>query len=161
MAFVIWGSASGKTSYRIMMTSSNGKIFRVTGPLCGEYTGHRWIPLTKASNAEIWCVLISAWTHGWLNNRDAGDLKRHGAHYDVTVMWYRKVSKVFKCSCHIGICKARAKFKSASNTKERSNVSRFCELTVRRVTVVKFESDKRTQRILFKSCEKGVILPWF
>ena len=23
------------------MTSSNGNIFRVTGPLCGEFTGHR------------------------------------------------------------------------------------------------------------------------
>ena len=29
------------------MTSSNGSIFRVTGPLCGEFTGHRWIPLTR------------------------------------------------------------------------------------------------------------------
>ena len=28
----------------IMMTSSNGNIFRVIGPLCGEFTGHRWIP---------------------------------------------------------------------------------------------------------------------
>ena len=27
----------------IMMTSSNGKIFRVTGPLWGEFTGNRWI----------------------------------------------------------------------------------------------------------------------
>ena len=26
-----------------MMTSSNGNIFRVTGPLCGEFTGHRRI----------------------------------------------------------------------------------------------------------------------
>ena len=34
-----------------MMTSSNGNIFRITGPLCGEFTGHRWIPLTKASDA--------------------------------------------------------------------------------------------------------------
>ena len=31
----------------VMMTSSNGNIFRVTGPLCGEITCHRWIPLTK------------------------------------------------------------------------------------------------------------------
>ena len=36
-----------------MMTSSNGNIFRVTGPLCGEFTGHRWIPRTKASDAEL------------------------------------------------------------------------------------------------------------
>ena len=36
-----------------MMTSSNGNIFRVTGLLCGEFTGRRWIPHTKASNAEL------------------------------------------------------------------------------------------------------------
>ena len=36
-----------------MMTSSNGNIFRVTGPLWGEFTGDRWIPLTKASDAEL------------------------------------------------------------------------------------------------------------
>ena len=43
-----------------MMTSSNGNIFRVTGPLCGEFTGHQWIPLTKASDVELWCFLWSA-----------------------------------------------------------------------------------------------------
>ena len=41
--------------YRLMMTSSNGNIFRVTGPLWGEFTGHRWILPTKASGAELWC----------------------------------------------------------------------------------------------------------
>ena len=30
-----------------MMTSSNGNIFRVTGHLCGEFTGHRWILRTR------------------------------------------------------------------------------------------------------------------
>ena len=43
-----------------MMTSSNGNTFRVTGPLCGEFTGHRWIPFTKASDVELWCILSSA-----------------------------------------------------------------------------------------------------
>ena len=43
-----------------MMTSSNGNIFRVTGLLWGESTGHRWIPLTKASDAELWYFLWSA-----------------------------------------------------------------------------------------------------
>ena len=33
------------------MTSSNGNIYRVTGTLWGEITGHRWIPLTKSSDA--------------------------------------------------------------------------------------------------------------
>ena len=43
-----------------MMTSSNGNIFLFTGPLCGEFTGHRLIPLTKASDAELWLFLWSA-----------------------------------------------------------------------------------------------------
>ena len=42
-----------------MMTSSNGNIFRVTGHLCGEFTCHRWIPRTKARDAELWCFLWS------------------------------------------------------------------------------------------------------
>ena len=42
------------------MTSSNGNIFRVTGPLCREFTGHRWIPRTKASDTELWCFFLSA-----------------------------------------------------------------------------------------------------
>ena len=56
---IIW-CADYEASYvfsRFMMTSSNGNIFRVNGPLCGEFTGHRWIPLTKASDAELWCFL--------------------------------------------------------------------------------------------------------
>ena len=44
----------------VMMTSSNGNIFRVTGHLCGEFTGPRWIPRTKASDAELWCFIWSA-----------------------------------------------------------------------------------------------------
>ena len=43
-----------------MMTSANGNIFHITGPLWGESTGDRWIPLTKASDAELWYFLWSA-----------------------------------------------------------------------------------------------------
>ena len=69
------------------MTSSNGNIFRVTGPLCGEVTRDLWIPRTKASDAELGCFILSApWINGWVNNGDAGDLRRHHAHYYVIVM---------------------------------------------------------------------------
>ena len=53
-------SISYQYSHQPMMTQSNGNIFRVTGHLCGEFTGHRWIPHTKASAAELWCFLWSA-----------------------------------------------------------------------------------------------------
>ena len=39
-------SAFGTATY-IMMTSSNRNIFRVTGPLCGEFTCPRWVPLQR------------------------------------------------------------------------------------------------------------------
>ena len=48
----------GHISYDIV--TSNGDIFRITGPLCGEFIGPRWIPLTQASDAELWCFLWSA-----------------------------------------------------------------------------------------------------
>ena len=44
----------------LMVTSSNGSSLRVTGLLCVEFTGHRWIPHTKTSDAELWCFLWSA-----------------------------------------------------------------------------------------------------
>ena len=48
----------------LMITSSNENIFRVTGHLCGEFTGLRWIPSTKASDADLWSFLWYApeWT---------------------------------------------------------------------------------------------------
>ena len=70
-----------------MMTSWNGNVFSVTGLLCGEFAGHWWIPLTKASDAELWSFLWSTlWINGSVNNRESGDLRRLRAHYDVIVM---------------------------------------------------------------------------
>ena len=52
-SYIVWNGVH-------MMTSSNGNIFRVIGHLCGEFTGPRWIPRTKASDAELWYFLWSA-----------------------------------------------------------------------------------------------------
>ena len=59
--------------------------------------GIRRSPL-NSSHTDQWrgalmFSLICAWTNGWVNNQDAGDLRRHRAHYDVTVMWCRIVIK--------------------------------------------------------------------
>ena len=55
------------TMQKYMMTSSNGNIFRVTGPLCGEFTGYRWI-----THKVLWrgaCCLILLSTD---SNADSG-----------------------------------------------------------------------------------------
>ena len=70
------------------MTSSNGNICHATGPLWGEP------PVIKASDAELFFLLMCAWTNGWANNRDVGGLRRHRAHYDVTVMNTRSVENI-------------------------------------------------------------------
>ena len=85
--------------YSNMMTSSNGSIFRFTGHLCGEFTGHRWIPYTKASDAELWYFLWSAQINGWVNNGEAGDLRHHRAHYDITIMIQQFLVKCSAIEC--------------------------------------------------------------
>ena len=35
---------------------------------------------------DLMFSLICAWINDWINHRGAGDLRRHHAHYDVTVM---------------------------------------------------------------------------
>ena len=62
-------------------------FFRFTGRLC------RKIPRSTVSfphkgqwRGALVFSLICVWINGWLNKREAGDLRRHCAHYDVIVM---------------------------------------------------------------------------
>ena len=51
---------------------------------------HRWpvnSPLKGQWRGALMFSLVCAWINGWVNNREAGDLIRHRAHYDVIVMW--------------------------------------------------------------------------
>ena len=47
----------------------------VNSPHKGQWRGALMFPL------------ICDWINGWVNNYEAGDLRRHQAHYDVTVMF--------------------------------------------------------------------------
>ena len=68
----LWQIACG-----FMMTSSNGNIFRVTGHLSGEFTGHR---------GALMIYFICVWINNRVSIREAGDLRRYRTHYDVIVM---------------------------------------------------------------------------
>ena len=71
--------------WSLMMTSSNGNIFRSTGHLCRKFTGHRWISRTKASDAELWCFFdlrlefkrLSKQSWGWWFETPSRSLWRH------------------------------------------------------------------------------------
>ena len=45
--------------------------------------------------------LIYVWIRDWVNNREAGDLRRYRAHYDVIIM---KVSVMLPCYAFIMVC---------------------------------------------------------
>ena len=76
-----------RPSLNFMMTSSNGNIFRVTGPLCGEFTGPGEFPHKGQWRGALMFSLMGVWINGWVNNREAGDLRRYRGHYDVIVMY--------------------------------------------------------------------------
>ena len=50
---------------------------------------HRW-PVNSPHKGQwrgaLMFSLICAWIKGWVNNREAGDLRRHRVHYDVNAM---------------------------------------------------------------------------
>ena len=81
--FTISNSASFPA---FMMTWSYGNIFHVTAlcaansPVNGEFLSQR--PVTQSFDS----LLICAWINAWVNNREAGVLRRHRTHYDVFVM---------------------------------------------------------------------------
>ena len=58
--------------------------------------------------ALLFC-LICAWINGWVNNNKAGNLRRHHAHYDVTVM-------NTQCLKHITTQNLAAPFTGANGT---------------------------------------------
>ena len=49
-------------------------------PVTSEFPSQR--PVTLSFDV----FLIWAWIYGWVNNHEAGDLRPHHAHYDVTIM---------------------------------------------------------------------------
>ena len=49
-------------------------------PVTGEF------PHKGQWRGALMYSLICVWINGWVNNREAGDLRRHRAHYDVTIM---------------------------------------------------------------------------
>ena len=73
-----------KAGRQAMMTSSNGNIFRVTGHLCGEFTGHRWIPRTEPVTRRFDVLFdlrlnkqLSKQSWGWWSEMPSRPLWRH------------------------------------------------------------------------------------
>ena len=69
-------------SILFMMTSSNVNIFSRYWPFARSPVNS----LHKGQwHGALMFSLICAWINGWVNNPEAGDLRRHHAHRDVTI----------------------------------------------------------------------------
>ena len=66
-------------------------------PVCSHHKG-QW-------RGALIFSFICAWINGWINNREAGDLRLHRAHFDVIVMDTRGWG--FKTTCEILNLRAR------------------------------------------------------
>ena len=82
-------------------------------PVLDEFPAQR--PVTRSCDVSLIC----SWIHGWVNNREAGDLGRYFVHYDVIIMqcwatWWRQFidntldyipihfhKMLFKCICSL------------------------------------------------------------
>ena len=98
-----------------MTTSSNGNIFRVTGPLCGEFTGHRWIPVTKgqwrgALMFSLICALykrLGKQSWGWWFETPSRSLWRHCNDLSIAI-YVTQVTLAIKPSQYIKITENNA-----------------------------------------------------
>ena len=59
--------------------------------------------------------LICVWINGWVNNREAGDLRRRRAHYDVTVMLWRLTASTYALSNYCWTCCDETHMMTTSN----------------------------------------------
>ena len=69
--------------WRLQMATFSALLTICAGnsPVTGEFPAQR--PLRGSFGVSLIC----AWINSWINNREAGDLRRHRAHYDATVMF--------------------------------------------------------------------------
>ena len=77
------------TNPPLSMTSSNGKISALLDLCEGNHRSPVDSPHKGQWRGTLKFSLVCAWTNGWANNGNAGDLRRPRPHYDVIVMCYR------------------------------------------------------------------------
>ena len=72
--FIAWWRHQMETFSALLALCAGNSPVPVNSPHKGQWRG------------TLMLSLICHWINGWVNNREAGDLRRHQAHYDVIVM---------------------------------------------------------------------------
>ena len=80
--------------------------------MCGIHRSPANSPHKGQWRGVLMLFLISAWINGWVNNREAGDLRHHCAHYDVTVMLCKFIPQLTMDVCTDPCCDKRLTYVS-------------------------------------------------
>ena len=98
------------------------------------------------------------WINGWVNNREAGDLRRHRAHYDVNVMLLQ-FTETEPCNLIIQTRKTSV-FKAMTTMYLALCTSVFYVIGVGTQTLqAQFSRYARTQRVWYSNMGWGMKLP--
>ena len=76
----------------LMMTSSNENIFLLTGPLCGEFTGHQWMPPSQRPVTRSIDVFFDLRLNKWLSKQSI-------------CRWFEMQSRPLWCHCNVKLQK--------------------------------------------------------
>ena len=78
----------GLEMWKVSWWSHQMETFSAYLALC---EGNSPVPVNSPHKGQwrgaLMLSLICVWKNGWVNNREAGDLRRHRGHYDVNVMY--------------------------------------------------------------------------
>ena len=114
-------------------------------------------PVTRSFEIYIYIYL----TNGWANNRDAGDLRRHCAHYDVIVMVFEswKMWKINAVPCRYG---AGNLLRNPYNRHHIASVGIICEFPICSAPAIQYcfvglKSDVCSASTIAVSC----IITWY
>ena len=70
--------------------------------------GIHWWPVNSLHKGQwrgaLTFSLICAWINSWINNHEAGDLRRHHAYYDIIVMGVHDIIISRFCTCFVFCC---------------------------------------------------------
>ena len=57
-----WGVFCEFLVWSVVMTSSNGNIFRITGPLCREFTWRSFVLIHSGAHFQVWLLMnVTSW----------------------------------------------------------------------------------------------------
>ena len=86
---------SAKKYYFTSWWRNQMETFSASLALCA---GNSPVPVNSPHRGQwrgaLMFSLICVWLNGWVNNREAGDLRRHRGHYDVIVMRLQSVKHI-------------------------------------------------------------------